>query len=130
MPLDADDVLGSTYLDVADFEDRASMFGVSVALPEDDSILAAYLAAASRAVEAKTNKKFDPDIVYTEQHSWRADTRRISVDNPPISSVTDYRIYTGATTYASFSTTALFINSRENWIELSSLTAAGNLTSM
>jgi len=128
--LQEDEVFGTLYLSVEDFASRATMFGLSSSvLPDEDDIIQAYLAAASRLIESKTNKTFVPDD-HVEQHNWNAETRRITVNNPPILSVSDYRIYTGTTTYATMPTNALFINNQENWVEVTALTAAGNLTSM
>lgn len=129
MALDTDDVLGSTYIDVADFEDRAGMFGVGLALPDSDSTIAAYLAAASRFVDARCNRRFDPDVVYTEQHKWNFETRRVFPYNAPVSAISDYRIYVGPSTYATIPTSAIFVNNSFRFVEVASLTAATSLTS-
>lgn len=129
MPLEFDDVLGVTYLDVFDFVDRAAMFGVNVALPDNDDLTAAYLAAASRYIDARCHRAFDPDTEYTEQHNWDPTTRRIYPGNAPVSSISSYRIYVGASTYSIIPTNALFINNNGGYVEVTSLATAGSLIS-
>lgn len=128
MSLETEDILGTLYLSVADFTDRASMFGVTTALPDDADIVADYLAAASRWIDAKVNKTYSTDDI-TEQHLWNFVTRRVSVNNPPVTSISSFRIYVGPTTYADMPVSALFYNTQEKWIELAALTAAYNLVS-
>jgi hypothetical protein len=106
------------------------MFGVSSnALVGDVTTnISAYIAAASRWIDAFTGKDFTPNTDITEQHNWDPVTRRIPVNNSPILSVSDYRIFIGPSNSASFPVSALYINNQENWVELASMTAAGSLT--
>lgn len=130
MALSADTVFGTSYLTPEEFASAALMFGLQQSLPSDPDTIQGFLSAASRWLEAQTNKSYDPDETFTEQHDWDMVTRRIVVNNPPILSISSYVIYTGVSTFATFPTNSLAINNQLNYVELTSLTAAGNLTSM
>lgn len=129
-PLQSDLVFGPVYLDPQEFLAAQSVFGVKQSLPADRSVILGFLAAASRWVEAKTGRVFVPDQEFDEQHDWDSVSRRITVNNPPVLSITSYQIYTGVSSFATFQTNTLAINNQLNYIELTSLAAAGNLTSM
>lgn len=127
MPLDENNTFGVCYLSVDEFKEASGMFGIA-SLP-DDPVIKAQLAAASRWVEAICNRKFVPDQEFEEQHDWDPVSRRVAVNNPPVLEVISYKIYTGVGTFSTFGTNALVLNSQQNYVELASLAAAGNMTS-
>lgn len=128
MPLVTQVDFGTMYLDPNAFVASAAIFGVDKALPDDIDVIKAQLAAASRWIEAETGKSYVPDEDQTEQHEWDPITRRIAVNNPPVMSISSYKIYTGVSTFATFATTSLVINNQVNYVELTSLAAAASLT--
>jgi hypothetical protein len=123
-----DDTFGPCYLTPSEFQQNAAMFGVS---PINDDLcqnLPAYLAAASRWVEKYTGKTFIPNEDIVEQHRWDPATRRVPVNNPPILSVSKFKVYTGPNTFATIPVTELLINNQSNWVEVATIVLAFDVT--
>ena len=119
MPLLNHTSFGAMYLDPNEFMMSRDLFGVGSSIPQDVEMLKAFLAAASRWVDAKTCKSFIPNADHVEQHIVNPLTGRISVNNPPVMSISQYLIMTGANTSSPVDVnSSLFINNQENWIEL------------
>lgn len=128
MPLQNHPDFGPLYLDPNAFVSAAAMFGVEKALPDDLGLIQSFLASASRWIEAQTGKVYVPELDTVEQHRWDPVTRRITVNNPPVLSVSSYKVFTGADTFATFQSNTLVINNQENYVELTAMAAVGNLT--
>jgi hypothetical protein len=126
--LPSDTTFGISYIDPEEFVKTAQLFGVVQALPNDRNLILAYCAAASRWLESETGMDFQPQADIEEQHDWDPETRRLSVNNPPVLSVSVYEIWTGANTKATFDTALLVINNQLNYIELTALTVSTTLT--
>lgn len=118
MPLINHATFGQLYLDPNEFMASRELFGVGSAIPQDYDMLKAFLAAASRWVDAKTCKTFVPSADHVEQHTLNPLTGRLSVNNPPVMSISDFRIFTGANTSSPVALDSLFINNQERWVEL------------
>lgn len=123
MALQQHALFGAMYLDPEQFVANASMFGVSESdLPPNVNgvreELMSVLAAASRWVDARTHKSYIPDLDHVEQHTLDPQTGRIWVNNPPILSISDFRILTGATSFTSVASSSLFINNQQTWVEM------------
>jgi hypothetical protein len=127
MALESDSILGPLYLSPDEFTSRAVVFGVRVALPTDSSLTKAALAAASRAIEAVTGRSFLPDDI-TETHRFDPATRRVSVNQPPVLSLTAFRLVIGPTMKSDVNTSAVYVNNQENYLELVSFAQAVMLT--
>jgi hypothetical protein len=133
MALDTDLILGVSYLGVQDFKDRASLFGAggTVGQLSDPEILA-MLAGASRAVDGYCGRSFDPTQSITENHAWDFKNKRVFPNQPPLTSLTSYRIRQGANYFSTFAVSPvsnttfgeIYYNPQENYLELASLAAA------
>ncbi|HEX8685728.1 MAG TPA: hypothetical protein VF654_04475, partial [Pyrinomonadaceae bacterium] len=117
MPLELDNILGALYLSPEDFRKRASAFGARVALPEDEDELKAHLAGASRAIDAFCGRPFSPEAV-TETHRLDAETRRVSVNRPPVLELTGFTILSGPDRSFAVETSQVFVNRQENYLEV------------
>lgn len=127
MALATDSILGATYLNPAEFTSRAVVFGVRAALPTDSSLIQAALAAASRAIEAECGRSFLPDDI-TETHRFDPVRRRISVNQPPVMALTAFHLVIGPTMRSDVSTSAVYVNNQENYLELVSFAQAVVIT--
>ena len=129
MATTSDSVLGLSYMDAADFTLRAGAFGCSAVMANFTSdYITAIMAVASRAVEAHCGRDFTPgDRV--EQHVWNYTTRRIKLNAPPVASVSSYKIIVGPGLSANISTSSIYVNNQENYIEVALLALAGTLVS-
>ena len=123
MPLDLDAILGSLYLSVEAFKARAGVFGVAVALPADDELIKAALAAASRLIEAECGRDFVPDEL-TETHRFNLLTRRISVNQPPVATLTSFTLVGGPGLSSPVSLSSVYVNNQENYLEVDGLSHA------
>lgn len=127
MPLALDDLLGACYIDPQDFLDRAAFFGAQVSIQgktADD--LKPLAALASRAIDAHCKRSFTPDSII-EIHKWVPRTRRISVNQPPVMTLEEYKIITAPGQSSAFDVGTVLINNQENYLELASLAVAGSL---
>jgi hypothetical protein len=88
--------------------------------PLPDSKLERFLGLASRAVDAYCGQHFGLEQV-TERHRWKIATRRIYPRQGNIQSIAALRIYVSAGQKADFQLSDLFINSNENYVEVTSL---------
>jgi hypothetical protein len=122
MTLPTDDLFGSLYLSEDAFIQRARSFGVSVAemVPDD---LTPTLAVASRLVESHTGRRFLPDAV-SETHKFDQNTRRVSVNQPPVMELVSYQIEFAPGAVATFRPSDVVVNNQENYLELASLALA------
>jgi hypothetical protein len=121
MPLPSDNLLGLIYLPPADFTARARSFGADVTgveVPE----LKATLALASRAVEAWLGgRTFNPDALF-EQHRWRPETRRVSVNQPPVMELVSFGVrYAPGQGLVTYRVEDVVVNNQENYLELAAL---------
>lgn len=121
MPLPSDNLLGVLYLPPADFTARARSFGADVAGVEEAE-LKATLALASRAVEAHLGgRTFVPDALF-EQHKWRPETRRVSVNQPPVMELVSFGVrYAPGQGLAVYRVEDVVVNNQENYLELAAL---------
>jgi hypothetical protein len=141
--------LGPAYVDADDFRAMALGFGCNeVALNRISRInptqLLAVLAAASRSVDnflAREPGGFSGDTIY-ENHKWDPNTRRIVVNQPPVSSLSSYVIRISPSLTSPFPVTpvsndaggnqvafgSVYYNRQENFLELASFALAGSLT--
>lgn len=105
---------------------NASMFGISAAALAGDVTenASSYIAAASRWVDSYTFKSYSPDDI-VESHNWDPMSRRIYVYNPPVLSVSDYRVIVGGPSagFVQFNVANLVINNSLNYVELPELAA-------
>lgn len=121
MPLSNDTIFGVLYLAPDDFISRAKSFGVDVTgmgMTPDD--LKPTLAMASRLVESYCGRQFVPDAI-VETHRFNLDTRRVSVNQPPVMELVSISIVFAPGASASFSPSDVLVNNQENYLELASL---------
>jgi hypothetical protein len=131
MPLETDELFGLCYLSSADFIARADVFGASAyiaAYAADAVKVKALLAMASRDVDSFCGRDFSP-AARTEQHKWRPETRRVSVNAPPVAAVSSFAVVVGAGQRATFQADEVLVNNQENYVELVALATAESLTS-
>jgi hypothetical protein len=88
--------------------------------PLSDSKLERFIGLASRAADAYCGQHFGLEQV-TERHRWRQETRRIYPRQSNAVSVSSLKIYVSSGQLATFNLADLFINSNENWVEITSL---------
>lgn len=88
--------------------------------PLPDSKLDRFLGLASRAVDAYCGQHFGLEQV-TERHAWKIKTRRIYPRQSNVQSLVSLRIYVSAGQKADFQLSDLFLNSQENYVEVTSL---------
>lgn len=125
MPV-ATDLFGIQYLDLESFRAGAALFGAEMSLQDypatDDgnASLNRVLQAASRLIDAYTGQDFSPDS-RIEQHFFDFETRRVSVNNPPVSEVSIFKIVFAPGTEQSFSASDLYINNQLNYIEVTDI---------
>lgn len=121
MPLPSDNLLGVIYLPPADFIARARSFGADVTGVEEPE-LKATLALASRAVEAHLGgRTFIPDALF-EQHKWCPETRRVSVNQPPVMELVSFGVrYAPGQGLVEYRVADVVVNNQENYLELAAL---------
>lgn len=121
MPLPSDNLLGLIYLPPADFIARARSFGADVTGVEEPE-LKATLALASRAVEAHLGgRTFVPNALF-EQHRWRPETRRVSVNQPPVMELVSFAVrYAPGAGLVEYNVADVVVNNQENYLELAAL---------
>ncbi len=144
----ADTLLGTAYVTSAEFSARALAFGCNskalTAISALTTQLDAVLAAASRAVDnflSRDPGSFSGATIY-ENHKWNPATRRVTVNQPPVSSLKSYVIRISPSLTAPFPVTpvstdagsnqvafgSIYYNRQENFLELASFALAGSLT--
>jgi hypothetical protein len=128
MPLEADNILGVCYLAPEEFLSRARLFGAGMSINGLNAEgVKPVLAMASRAIDAHCGRSFTPDAI-TENHRWNGATRRISVNQPPVMTLSTYRLRTAPSQVQSFNVADVLINNQENYLELATLAAAVGMT--
>lgn len=117
-PNNTDPVLGYSYLSVSGFKTRASVFGCGGAAiaTYTDPELGGFLAAASRLIEAYTNRDFLPNP-QTEIQQVDLTTRRIRVNKPPVSSIASMTLDIYPTPTA-IDVSQVLVNNQQNYIEI------------
>jgi len=88
------------------------------ALP--DSKLERFIGMASRLADSYCSQHFGLEQV-TERHRWRIESRRIYPRQTNVQGVVSLRIYVSAGQKADFTLSDLFLNSNENYVEVTSL---------
>lgn len=126
MPLPSDDIFGVLYLSPDDFIARARAFGVSVAGMTPDE-LTPTIAAASRLVDAKVARQFLPDAI-VETHRFNMETRRVSVNQPPVMALESFAIRFAPGAVANFQVGDVLVSNQENYLELASLALSSDIT--
>lgn len=149
MPLPVHDTLGTMYLAPADFAKKVRAYGCAkayAALNDDaeNSILSELIAMASRQIDAYCESQgFGPEQAFSENHTFDLRTRRVFPNNPPVVELLSFGIRTGPGNLTTFQLTptnngpdgspvswgAIHYNRQENYLELSSLSVAGNTVS-
>src|SRR5215510_11235380 len=89
MPLPVHDTLGTMYLEAVAFRAKAKAYGCGKALEAlgeaDNTLLEEIIAMASRQVDAFCEAQgFGDEQVFSENHRFNFNTRRIIVNNPPV----------------------------------------------
>ena len=120
MPV-SDLVLGLCYMDPQAFIDRAALFGAQTAIAgmtaED---LVPLAAMASRAIDAHCGRDFSPASII-ETHKWNPLTRRISVNRPPVMTLSSFKFITTPGQEWEMDTDAVLVSNQENYLELATL---------
>ncbi len=142
MPLESDPTFGVAYLGVEVFKADAAYYGADKAIASmSDQSLLRLLARASRAIDTYTGRTFGPGAI-SENHKWNPVNRRCKVNQPPVITLTSFRVRIGAGLTASFSVTPtendaggnpvrfgeIVYNRQENYLEVTSLATASNMT--
>lgn len=121
MPVVSDTVLGLCYMAPQAFLDRAGFFGAQTAIAGKTAEELVPLAAmASRAIDAHCGREFSPASII-ETHRWNPYTRRISVNQPPVMTLSSFKFITGPDQEFSFNVADVLVNNQENYLELASL---------
>ena len=109
------------YLTVSEF--REYELG-ALSLPDGtestDNRLERLIAVASSMVDSYCGFSFQ-HLESTEQHTWNQQTRRVFPYNAPIISVGSLEVFVSNTQRATFNNTDLFINTTQNYVEVTSL---------
>lgn len=123
------ELFGIPYLDAENFRFNANVFGVGMPLDcaypattEGNQKLALVLQAASRMIDAHTCRDFSPEN-RSEQHEFNFVSGRISVNNPPVAEIVNFRIIYSPGNYQQFTADDFYINNQLSFIELTALTA-------
>lgn len=88
--------------------------------PLPDSKIERFIGLASRAADSYCGQHFGLEQV-TERHRWRIETRRIYPRQANVQNVVSLKIYVSAGQRADFQLSDLFLNSNENYVEVTSL---------
>jgi len=145
MPLEDHASLGVAYIAEATFRAAAAAYGCTAGVAAlSTNNLKEILALASRSVDAYcAGQGFDPDAEIVENHDFDLNSRQIRPNQPPVVDLISFKIRTGPQSVTSFTLTptaqdaggnvvswgAIFYNRQENYLELSSLSVAGNQVS-
>jgi hypothetical protein len=148
MPVTVDASLGALYVEPEKFLQQATAFGCKKALDalgaESTEMIQVIIASASRQIDAYCQSQgFSPDEEIFENHRFDLRTRRVPVNSPPVVELISFGVRTGPQSITSFGLTpvgngadnkpvswgAVYYNKQENYLELSSLSVAGNQVS-
>lgn len=109
------------YLTVSEFRDYE--LG-AISLPDGtestDNRIERLISVASSMVDAYCGLSFQY-MQSTEQHSWNQDTRRVYPYSGPIITVDSLEVFVSNQQKATFSANDLFINTSQNYVEVTSL---------
>ena len=125
MAIDAN-LFGTAYLDAENFRANAAAFGVGMSLADypagnaGDQALSRVLQAASRLIDSHTGLDFSPEP-RTEQHLFDFGTRRIKLNNPPVSAVNSFRVVFSPGTNQVFNSSDFYINNQLGYVELTDI---------
>ena len=109
------------YITVPEFRDyEIGALNLPDGTDSTDNRLERLISVASSMVDAYCGFSFQY-LESTEQHSWDQDTRRVYPYNTPIISVDSLEVFVSSQQKATFSLSDLFINTSQNYVEVTSL---------
>src|SRR5258708_7037112 len=126
MPITTDSVFGICYIEPDYLSNNAAALGCEQAIAGlDNSQITSLIALASREVDNYCGRTFTPDPI-SENHRFDPATRRISVNNPPVSELISFNIRIAPKVVSTFDVDNVLINNQENYLELASLAAVAS----